>query len=369
MDDINQYSYWMGLAHLPRWRTQRINSLIVSILHKNNMSLEDFFDMDRKAWSEEFDLNSKELDDLEITKTELPNNSFLIEDMLNQGFNFIPLNSSGYSKTLKNNLKQQYSPPLIYTKGNKQLLQETSIAIVGSRKASDISLGFTKNIAQHAVKEFQVVVSGFAKGVDKTALDETLNAHGKSIIVLPQGIMTFSSGFKKYYSQIIEGDVLVISTFHPKVPWSVGLAMARNIYIYGLAEKIYVAESDMKGGTWSGVVDGLKKNREIYVRKPDEEEDNANNILIMKGAAPVDNIGIEIKQDESDNFEKILKNILITPLSIKDIKSKLKIDNMTNQQLTKLLSELPYVIKEKKGGRNIFRIEYDSGEQGDLFND
>ena len=55
--------------------------------------------MDRNTWPEEFDFNSKELDDLEIAKTELPNNSFLIEDMLNQGFDFIPLNSSGYSNT------------------------------------------------------------------------------------------------------------------------------------------------------------------------------------------------------------------------------------------------------------------------------
>lgn len=367
MDDIKQYSYWMGLAHLPRWRTQRINSLIIKILHENKISLEDFFDMDRNTWLEEFDFSSKELDDLETAKTELPNNSFLIEDMLNQGFDFIPLNSSDYSNIMKNNLKQQYSPPLIYTKGNKQLLQEISVAIVGSRKASKISLAFTKKIAQNAVKEFQVVVSGFAKGVDKTALDETLSAHGKSIIVLPQGITTFSSGFKKYYSQIIEGDVLVLSTFHPKAPWSVGLAMARNVYIYGLAEKIYVAESAEKGGTWSGVMDGLKKEREIFVRIPAKDEKNANSILLMKGAIPIDNEGKVGQQDDIEDFEEKLKSILTLPLSIKDIKEKLSLD-INSRKLTSIISEFPFIVKEKRGGRNIFRIKHDMGEQGDLFN-
>jgi hypothetical protein len=40
--------------------------------------------------------------------------------------------------------------------------------------------------------------------------------------------------------------------------------------------------------TCSGVVDGLRKGRSIFVRKPDESEDNANDLLISKGAVPVD---------------------------------------------------------------------------------
>ena len=59
----------------------------------------------------------------------------------------------------------------------------------------------------------KVVVSGFAKGVDRQALDSAVNANGKSIIVLPQGIMTFGSGFKQYLKYIIQGKVLVMSAF------------------------------------------------------------------------------------------------------------------------------------------------------------
>jgi len=292
MTEIQQYAYWMALAHLPRWKTERVNRLIVDILHERKMSFSDFFEIDKTGWSEEFDFNPKELNDLETAQIELPNYSFLVEDLLNQGFELIPLNSDEYSPTLKNNLKLKNSPPLLYVKGNKELLKETSIAIVGSRKASDVSLNFTRNVVQNAVENYEVVISGFAKGVDRTALEETLQAHGRSIIVLPQGIMTFASGFKKYYSQLIDGDILVVSTYHPKVPWSVGLAMGRNVYIYGLAEKIFVAESDSKGGTWSGVIDGLKKGHEVYVRVAGKNEDNANNLLIMKGAAPIDNNGM-----------------------------------------------------------------------------
>ena len=230
--------YWMSLAHLPKWHTARINSLIVEIIHNRRISFAEFFKLGKNIWKNEFQLNEKEVEDVQNAELELPNYSFLAESLIEQGFDIITIDSEEYSKTLKKNLKLKYSPPLLYTKGNKKLLNENTAAIVGSRKTSDIALEFTKTITQNCAKNYQVVVSGFAKGVDKTALDETLKVHGHSIIVLPQGIMTFSSGFKKYYKQIIEGDVLVLSTYHPRVPWSVGLAMNRNTYIYGFSETL-----------------------------------------------------------------------------------------------------------------------------------
>lgn len=118
-------------------------------------------------------------------------------------------------------------------------------------------------------------------------MDSTIESNGKSIIVLPQGILTFQSGFKKYYKPIVNGDVLVLSSFFPKAGWEVGLAMARNVYIYGLAKEIYVAESDSKGGTWEGAMEGLKRGRTIYVRMPELQEKNANLKLVELGALPV----------------------------------------------------------------------------------
>ncbi len=59
----------------------------------------------------------------------------------------------------------------------------------------------------------------------------------------------------------------------------------------GLHLRFYVAESSETGGTWSGVIDGLRKGRIIYVRKPDLKEKNANNILISKGGKAVDIAG------------------------------------------------------------------------------
>ena len=123
---------------------------------------------------------------------------------------------------------------------------------------------------------------------------------------MPQGILTFQSGFKKYYEPIVNGDVLVLSTFFPKAGWDVGLAMARNAYIYGLAKEIYVAESDSKGGTWEGAMDGLKRQRKIYVRIPEPKEKNANLKLVELGALPV-NMDGEIVDSKVLNSKELFE--------------------------------------------------------------
>jgi DNA protecting protein DprA len=356
----------MALSHLPGWGNEKINSLIIDILYKKKITFSEFFNLDSDTLKEEFDLSTGQILDLGNAKRELPNYSFLTESLFDQGFVLIPLNSSEYSQTMKENLKTKDSPPLLYIKGNVKLLNEESVAIVGSRKASRISFRFTENIAKKCAENYEVVVSGFAKGVDKEALDSILKYNGHSIIVLPQGILTFGSSIKRYYKKIIDGDVLILSTYHPKIPWSVGLAMKRNTYIYGLAKTIYVAESDSKGGTWNGVINGLKKGRKIFIRKPDPGEKNANNMLIMQGAIPVDLSGTPIATIDN-NVEEKLKTILLEgQLTAKSINNKLNL-NIDQKELQKLLSNLSFVQSKKVKNRKYYFLKNSIQEEPDFF--
>lgn len=366
-------AYWIALAHLPRWGYLKLNNLIIKFYHEQKLSIEDFFQLSENDWKNLFGLEFKDIEDLKKAKSELANNAFLAESMENEGFELIPITSPLYSKTLKDNLKAAHAPTLLYIKGNKQIMLEKSIAIVGSRSASDKSLEFTDNIAKLASKEYKVVVSGFAKGVDSQALDSAIYYKGQSIIVLPQGIMTFGSGFKKYYKQIVDGDVLVLSTFFPKAPWKAELAMARNPIIYGLANEIYVAESAEKGGTWSGVVDGLRKKRNIYVRKPEPFENNANNLLIQKGAIPVDFSGkpvsgyqqlevastlFSVNEGEVNYEDKIMVLLQNGEYTVKDILKRLLLtwsENelrvfLTNKKDVEVINKRPlrYTLKKHK---------------------
>jgi len=376
----NESAYWIALAHLPKWGYLNINNLIIKFFHENQISIIDFFGLSESNWKNIYQLDEKRISDLNQAKSELASNAFFAESFLNQGFEIIPITSPEYSKTLKTNLKATYSPPVLYIKGNKKIMQEQSIAIVGSRAASEVALNFTDNVAKNASKEYKVVVSGFAKGVDKQALDSTIKYRGQSVIVLPQGIMTFASGFKTYYKQIMNGDVLVLSTFPPKAGWSTGLAMARNPIIYGLADEIYVAESAEKGGTWSGVIDGIRKGRTIYVRKPDPTEKNANNILIQKGAVPVDLNGNEVEKtcnitlsdqisvvqesnDELENLENKIRSALNErPLTAEELMTKLNL-TWTIRKLNTYLKELGFLENVRKGRTSFYKLKGETKQE------
>jgi DNA processing protein len=386
------YPYWIALSHLPRWRTERVNRLIVDIIYNRKINLQEFFTLSAKDWQANFGITAVESIALSEAKSDLPNHAFLAEDLLTQGFQIIPINEKAYSPVLKKNLGMKYAPPLLYVKGNTKLLHDTSVAIVGSRNASQKAMEFADIIAKKCTRQYKAIASGFAKGVDKQALDSSIKYHGHSIIVLPQGIMTFGSGIKKYYSQIIEGDVLVFSTFHPKSVWDVGLAMARNVYIYGLAEEIYVAESDSKGGTWSGVSDGLKKGRIVYVRKPDHDEKNANNLLIEKGAVAVDMEGNIVQNEVIAETQTIFvqtaeplstylpsqqpkgfdENVIAylmkanEPMTARQIKEALNIDVDTGSISNRLKKNASVKAGKNKQGILTFLIDPDGQVQGKL---
>lgn len=361
-----ELTYWMTLALIPRMWTKRKNEIYVKCFQNNpQISIIDLFE-DSSNW-EMVGLNEIEKTQFEEARKQLANNSFLVEELISQGYDILPIIDKDYPKLLKDNLKFS-APTLIYTKGNKSLLQEPSIAIVGSRNADDKSLSFTDNIAKKAVGENKTVVSGFARGVDRKALDSAVEANGNSIIVLPQGIMTFGSGFKQYYKHIVQGRVLVMSTFSPKAPWSVESAMARNPIIYGMASEIYVAQSDDKGGTWSGVMDGLRKKRPIFVRFPDENEKNANRLLIQKGAFAVDNIGNVLslgtevqKTPEQLAEEQVDAGIIsilnsVEMITAKDIVTGLHL-NWKDDEMKRHLDNMQQAEKVKKKNRVYYRLK------------
>lgn len=374
--NMNEITYWITLASMPKMYTRRKNELYVNCYtHSPQYSIIDLFE--RPKIRREIGVTAEEELLFMAAYQSLANNAFMVEDLLNQGYEILPITSPDYPRSLKHYLKKA-APCVLYVKGDKRLLNCASTAIVGSRNANANSLAFTTNVAQKVTKDNKIVVSGFAKGVDRQALDAAIQAHGRSIIVLPQGIATFTSGYRQYYQQIYQGQVTVISTFHPNAPWSKELAMARNTIIYGLSSEIYAAESDSKGGTWSGVIEGLKKGQKIYIRKPNADETNANLQLIQKGGIGVDiygnvlnNIpelsiednGIRVIQNLSkpslnnkplDNDVKtVILGILVGKKISKQILAESKLD-WSDARMKNFLRSLPEVGEEKKSGKVYF---------------
>lgn len=365
--NINETTYWVALASMPKMWTRRKNQLFVACYtHTPRYSIIDLFEQPNVR--AEIGVTPDEEQLFDEIHGQLANTAFMVEDLLNQGYEILPITSPYYPQSLKKSLKQG-APCVVYVKGDKSLLNRPSTAVVGSRNADSLSLQFTDNVAAKAVRENKTIVSGFAKGVDRQALDAALNANGTSIIVLPQGITTFTSGFRQYYQPIYQGKVAVISTFHPKAPWSVEFAMARNSIIYGMAEEIYVAQSDSKGGTWAGVIDGLKKGQTIYVRVPQNDERNANMQLIQKGCVGVDLYGNAVDTStmpdvtthfadtgnniNEDDIKKLILDKLVDKKTSKEIIAATNPD-LSDAKIKKILRSMPEIVETKHGSKIYF---------------
>ena len=117
-----ELTYWVALTHTPKMWTARKNE-ILAFCFQQKKSIIDFFSSD---WFLGMELKPQEIELLQQTKNELANYAFMVEELLDQGYDIIPVTSKEYSPTLKSNLKYN-SPIVLYTKGNKQILQEKSI--------------------------------------------------------------------------------------------------------------------------------------------------------------------------------------------------------------------------------------------------
>jgi len=363
----DQLVYWKAINELLTGRLYEKNCLVLEILCNQKMSLEDFFNLPAIDMKAIFKLSDTVIESIQGIIAQIPSLAFEVESLYKQGIEMIALNDQAYPGNIKKLLKK-HAPMLLYVKGDKALLNEKIAAVVGSRDVSEKGILFTRNVTGKCVGNSFVISSGYARGVDKIALETALENDGKSIAVIPQGILTFKSDLKKLYARIIEGRVLVMSAFPPNAPWTVGRAMERNKYIYGLAERIYVAETGSNGGTWSGAVEGLKAKQDIFVRCAEQGEKCANNKLIALGAVPVDmngetisnmNIPLEGEAQLEARLPEILKTLENTEMSTKQVIETFGLVNITSNLLAQKLKQMPSISVATKNQRLVFGIKKD----------
>lgn len=207
--------------------------------------------------------------------------AFALEKWQRAGIWVITRSDQEYPRRLKQRLKLE-CPPVLFGCGDKSLLNNGGLAVVGSRNANDLDLVFTNLIGQKAAQEGMPIVSGGARGVDEAAMIGALQHGGETIGVIADSLIkTIAS--PKWRSGLMNGYATLISPFYPEAGFSAGNAMARNKYIYCLADSSLVVHSGNKGGTLSGAEENLRKGWiPLWVKMTDDLE-AANEHLVKKG--------------------------------------------------------------------------------------
>lgn len=211
-------------------------------------------------------------------------------------------------------LKEIYDPPIsLYIKGNTEILNSNSIAIVGCRDTTEYGKKAAKYFSYNLSKKGVNIVSGLARGIDsyahignvcaqdekrkeedklKISIQQDNIQYGKTIAVVGNGLdIVYPKENKYLFDKIIETGGAIISEYPLGTKPDKMNFPARNRIVSGISKGIIVIEAKEKSGTLITVDFALEQGRDVYVVPGNINSINSvgTNDLIKQGARLVTN--------------------------------------------------------------------------------
>lgn len=274
--------YWLAFASI-----EKIGSVFIKTLYEHFGSV-------KSAWCAGADelykvetLPRGQISDfLEARKSTDPDKCF--EYIQNKKIKYITYIDEQYPFLLK----QIHNPPMtLFYKGDLSRCNfNRTLAVVGSRKASEAAKTVLTRIIDELKNTDICIVSGLAVGIDSCAHQAAIKNNLATIGVIASGFDFIYPKQNKYLYDKIENECGVVfseywPTFDP-LPWRFP---HRNRIVTGLSKGTLVAEAAMKSGALISANLCLEQNRELMCMPGLLTNPNTEGIykLIKNGAAVV----------------------------------------------------------------------------------
>ena len=250
MDDL---THWIALAHL--------NALTLAEKHRL-----------LHQYSSPSTILKLDTDSLNLRSTPKHQyfESYIDQQMIDKAMNWVNQSPDHHIIHCQHNdypelLKQIPSPPLLlYLIGDKTLLKNMQIAMVGSRKATIAGTQIAQQFASQLCELGFTVTSGMALGIDANAHQGALNSKGKTIAVLGTGVdICYPRRNLTLYNQIAQYGLLVSEFTLASAPLAEHFPR-RNRIISGLSRGILIVEAARRSGSLISARHALQQNREVF---------------------------------------------------------------------------------------------------------
>ncbi|MEQ5835944.1 DNA-processing protein DprA [Marinobacter sp. NFXS9] len=156
------------------------------------------------------------------------------------------------------------APPVLYLKGQRDLLSRPQIAIVGSRNATRSGLDHARQFARALAERGFVVTSGMALGIDGAAHQGALDVGGTTLAVLGTGVDVVYPAAHRGLAAAIPENGALLSEFPPGTRARAGHFPRRNRIISGMAQGTLVVEAGLRSGSLITARLALEQGREIF---------------------------------------------------------------------------------------------------------
>lgn len=191
------------------------------------------------------------------------------------------------------NLRQISDPPaVLFVRGELREEDRFSVAVIGTRRASEYGRSMAMKISRDLAKRGLVVVSGGARGIDTAAHTAALQV-GRTIAVLGSGLdIPYPYENRGLLAKIAENGA-VISEFAPGTKPDAWRFPVRNRVVSGLTLGVLVIESQTSGGAMITATLAAEQGREVWALPgaTDNSASSGPHLLIKEGARLVENAG------------------------------------------------------------------------------
>lgn len=224
-----------------------------------------------------------------------------IDFMLKNNIDIISIEDNEYPKILKST----YDPPVsLYIRGNKKILNNDSIAIIGCRECSQYGKNVAQELAYNIARQRINIVSGLAKGIDGIAHKGAILAGGKTIAVLGNGLDTiYPAENIPLAKEILKTGGAIISEYPLGEKPQKQNFPERNRIVSGMSKGIVVVEAKEKSGTLITVDFALEQGRDVFVvpGNINSETSVGTNELIKQGAKLITSYQDVIEEYKKEN--------------------------------------------------------------------
>lgn len=158
-------------------------------------------------------------------------------------------------------------PPVLYVKGRADLLSRPSVAIVGSRSATQQGLQNAGRFAQALSHAGLTVVSGLALGIDAAAHEGALSAvpaHGSTVAITGTGLDLVYPAKHRELAHRIAAEGCLVSEYPLGTPAIAANFPRRNRLISGLSQGVLVVEAALQSGSLITARSALEQGREVF---------------------------------------------------------------------------------------------------------
>jgi DNA processing protein len=141
-------------------------------------------------------------------------------------------------------------PLVLYVKGSLEALSRPSVAMIGTRRATDYGLGVANRFSYDLAKAQWCVVSGLAVGIDAESHRGALDAGGVTVGVIGSGLdRFFPEENRELARKIAEEGGAVVSEFPFGRPPDRTTFPIRNHVVAALAKGTVAVEAPARSGT------------------------------------------------------------------------------------------------------------------------